>query len=267
MKKQLDKNCTLLVNSCDSYSDCWDGFFELLKIQWPTFDMDVVLNTETKSYSFDDLRITTFSMYTSKKVAWGKRMIETLKRIKTKYVLFALEDFYLESPVHEEQLIKCYEYMESDPNISYFSFFPTVDASNVKSDKYDGFEKRSQRGEYRLNCQIALWNREKLISYIRPHESPWEWELYVSRRSSRYKEEFYTISEGTKRTFDYQNGGAIMRGRWYITRIKPLCEKYNLNIDFSKREKYEDFVFASPKHKRNLLRGIKNRINKFRSLI
>ena len=28
----LKNNCTLLVNTCDSYSDCWDGFFKLLKI-------------------------------------------------------------------------------------------------------------------------------------------------------------------------------------------------------------------------------------------
>lgn len=267
MKRRLDENCTLLVNSCDSYSDCWDGFFKLLKIQWPTFNMDIVLNTETKTYSFEDLRITTFSMYQSKKVAWGRRMIETLKKIKTKYVLFALEDFYLESPVDEDRLVKCYEYMENNPNIAYFSFFPTIDSNNIQSDRYDGFELRPQKGEYRLNCQIALWNREKLISYIRPHESPWEWELYGSKRSSRYKEEFYTISEESPRIFDYQNGGAIMRGRWYLARVKPLCEKYNFTVDFSARDTYEDYVKLAPKHKRKLLRGIKNRINKIRSLI
>lgn len=267
MKRRLDENCTLLVNSCDSYSDCWDGFFKLLKIQWPTFNMDIVLNTETKTYSFEDLRITTFSMYQSKKVAWGRRMIETLKKIKTKYVLFALEDFYLESPVDEDRLVKCYEYMENNPNIAYFSFFPTVDSNNIQSDRYDGFELRPQKGEYRLNCQIALWNREKLISYIRPHESPWEWELYGSRRSSRYKEEFYTVSENSAKIFDYCRGAIIMRGRWYIEKVKPLCEKHNLQIDFSQRGDYESLVKENLKHKRRLLRGIRNRINKIKSLI
>lgn len=267
MKNTFYKDCTLLVNSCDSYSDCWNGFFKLLKIQWPDFDMNIVLNTESKEYSFEDLKIQTFQIYTDKKVTWGQRMIETLVRIKTKYIIFTLEDFYIESPVNVTELSKCYTYMEENPNIAYFSFFPTKDKNNIKSDKYPGFEKRPQKGEYRLNCQMALWNRKKLISYIRRHENPWEWELYGSKRSARYKEEFYTICEDIPKIFDYQNGGMIMRGRWYMSKVLPLCEKYNLNIDFSHRDSYENFLSSPQPHKRNLVQGIKNRINKIKSLI
>ena len=46
---ELEKNCTLLVNTCDSYSDSWDGFFKLLRIQWANIKMPIVLNTETMS--------------------------------------------------------------------------------------------------------------------------------------------------------------------------------------------------------------------------
>ncbi len=267
MNNTFNSDCTLLVNSCDSYYDCWDGFFKLLKIQWPDFDMNIVLNTESRDYSFEDLKISTFGMYKNKNVPWGKRMIETLKKIETKYILFALEDFYLESPVNTEELAKCYKYMEENPNIAYFSFFPTMDKNNIKSSAYNGFEKRPQKGEYRLNCQMALWNREKLLSFIRPHENPWEWELYGSRRSSKYKEEFYTICKDTPKIFHYQNGGMILRGRWCLEKAVPLKEKYLLNINFSNRDTYENFLSSPPIHKRNLWRGLKNRINKIKSII
>lgn len=59
---QLENNCTLLVNSCDSYEDCWNGFFDLLLIQWQDFNMKVVLNTETKTYSHDGLSIETMRL-------------------------------------------------------------------------------------------------------------------------------------------------------------------------------------------------------------
>lgn len=264
---ELKNNCTLLVNTCDSYSDCWDGFFKLLKIQWPDFDMDIVLNTESKSYSFEDLKIKTFQLCCNRRMPWGKRLVETLKRINTKYVLFALDDFYLDQPVLSEELEKCYKYMENDDRIAYFSFLPTEDANNMKSSQYPGFERRPQKGEYRLNCQFALWNREYLISYIRPHESPWEWELYGSRRSARYTQEFYTISHDAPPIFSYKNGEVIMRGRWYLSRVEPLIKKYDLKVDLTKREKYEDYVSNKHKHKRSLLRGIKNRINKIKSII
>lgn len=263
---QLEKNCTLLVNSCDSYEDCWDGFFDLLLIQWKNFNMKVVLNTETKNYSHDGLSIETMGLC-AKEMPWGKRLIETLKRIDTKYILFALDDFYLDQPVRVEELQKCYDYMEQNSEIAYFSFLPTNDKNNVASTKYIGFEKRSQNGDYRLNCQFALWNRESLLSFIRPHESPWEWELYGSKRSHRYKQEMYSVQAGVPPVFSYKNGEVIMRSRWYLSRVQPLIDKYGLEIDLTKRESYEEFTSRPQQHKRNIVRGIKNRIHKILSLI
>lgn len=266
MENDFLNNCTLLVNTCDGYSDCWDGFFKLLKIQWPSFSLPTVLNTESKSYSCEGLDIRVVNSK-KKNAPWGKRLINALKSIDTKYVLFALEDFYLEGPVDEDKLIECYAYMEKNPNIAVFGFFPTDDCANVESKEYPGFEKRPQNGEYRLNCQIALWNREKLISYIRPHENPWEWELYGSRRSSRYNEEFYSLKNDEELPFKYSRGAIIMRGRWWLEYARPLNEKYGLDIDFSKRGSFEELQANPQKRKRNLFRGIKNRINKIRSLI
>lgn len=261
--KTLKDDCSLLLNTCDGYSDCWDAFFKLWKIQWPDFDMDVVINTESLDYSFPPFRIKTVH----NKDPWGNRLIGALDSIDKKYVLFCLEDFLIESPVAVEEIEKCYNYMEENGDIACFSFYPTEDENNIRSEKYAGFEKRPQKGEYRLNCQIALWNREKLRSYIRRHESPWEWELYGSRRSSRYKDEFYSICHDAEIVFDYKNGGALRRGRWWMELVHPLNEKYDLKMDFSKRGTFEDFQNNPPKRKRKLLRGIKNRINKLRSLI
>ena len=58
-----------------------------------------------------------------------------------------------------------------------------------------------------------------------------------------------------------------MRGRWYLSRVQPLIDRYGLNIDLTKRESYEDFARRSQKRKRNIIRGIKNRIHKIMSLI
>ncbi len=265
MNKAFADNCTLLVNTCDAYSDCWDGFFKLLHIQWQDMPLKVVLNTETKNYDSPYFDITVHN--TDKRFAWGKRLISALKSIDTKYVIFALEDFYLESPVDEKKVIECYGYMENDPEIACFCFYPTDDENNIQSNKYPGFEKRPQNGDYRLNCQFAIWNREKLISYIRPHENPWEWELYGSKRSSRYNTKFYSIMKSAPAIFDYQNGGALRRGRWWKTMLDPLCEKYGIEIDYSSRDTFEELQSNPQPRKRNLWRGIKNRINKIRSLI
>lgn len=265
--KLFTKECTALINTCDTYSDSWTGFFQLLDIQWPDFQLDIVLNTETKEFTFSDFNIRTIHFQGKEKMAWGERLIETLKRIDTKYILFFLDDFYLTDKVRVYEIEKCYNYMEENSNIVYFSFFPVEDTDNKISEKYIGFEKRPQRGKYRYNCQIALWNREKLISSLRRHESPWEMELYGSIRSRRCNDEFYTLSAKVSPIFCYQNGGVIMRGRWYLSRVVPLMEKYLLDIDLTERESYEDYLMVEHKRKRKLMRGIKNRIHIIKSIL
>ena len=48
----MNKDCTFLLSSYDGGDDLWEGFFKALSVQWPEMDMRIVLNTETKSFSF-----------------------------------------------------------------------------------------------------------------------------------------------------------------------------------------------------------------------
>lgn len=235
-------NCTLLVNSYDGGEDLWDGFFTTVKHEWKDFDMPIVLNTESKSYSFEGLNIQTFQFYKpGQTVPWAKRLIRTLKAIQTDYVLFFLEDFWLEDKVDTEFLEKSLCWMKENPDVAVLSFKPVCDyGPNIRDNRFERFEKRPQVGNYRFNCQAAIWRREKLIKYLRPHESPWEWELWGSRRSSRFKEGFYVLIKGEKEVFHYDMGWIMYRGKWCKRAVMPIAERYNLSIDFSKRGFYED---------------------------
>lgn len=264
----MDK-CTLVICSCDTYDDTWLPFFKILKDRWPDRPYPIVLNTESKEFNYDDMKIKTFSLYPPpKKVNWGKRLIETLENIKTEYVLILLDDFFLEKTVNQNEIDKCIQWMDDNKNIAVFSFMPTK-GENIRDNKYEFFEKRPQNGEYRLNCQAAVWRREYLIKYTRPHENPWEWELNGSKRSSRYTEEFYSLIEGSPLVFDYDliHGGAVHRGRWVREVLNKITKTIEVDIDYSKRGFEDDYLKLNIPHKRNLFRGIKNRISKIRSLI
>ena len=80
----MNNDCTLLVSSYDGGEDLWEGFFTCLFAEWPDFDMPIVLNTESKSYEFNDRKIETFNLYKEgQKVTWSRRILEHLKRINT----------------------------------------------------------------------------------------------------------------------------------------------------------------------------------------
>lgn len=262
----MKEKCSILVNSCDTYSDTWDLFFNCLDEQWKKCPFPIYLNTETKKYNLKDLNITCLNA--DPKLAWGKRLKESLKKIDTEYVLFMLDDFFITEKVDQKEIDQIIKWMDDDQNIAVFSFYRT-NTNNIKSNKYPKYELRPQKCEYKLNCQAAIWRREKLISYIRDHESAWDFELLGSIRANRYHEEFYSIIEGEHRPIMYVSGGNIHRGKW-VKETVQLAEKYNLDIDFSKRGFCNgDHSFGQTSFN-NLFEKIQNRlkyeIKRFRSL-
>ena len=114
-----DGLCTVLESSCDAYDDLWYPFFTILKKQWPELsNYNIVLNTESKSYHYEGLHIKCFELYSvGKKITWGKRLIETLERIDSKYIIFLLDDFFLTDRVDQSKIDKCVDYLEKDNNI------------------------------------------------------------------------------------------------------------------------------------------------------
>lgn len=227
--------CTILVASSDGYEDSWIPFFKILKENWNDIPYEIKLSTQTKSFQFDGLDIDIVNMSPANvKAPWGARMIEALSGIQTEYVLLLLEDYYLLEPVDQNRIEQCLDWMDEDNCIANFSF-GVMDYPNIRDEKYPGFERRPQVGPYRLNAQAALWRREKLISYIRPHESPWDWEILGSERSERYPELFYTSIKDKPRVFlyDFWECG-IRRGKW-TKGVPTLFAKYDIDMDFSIR--------------------------------
>lgn len=244
-------NCTLLVCSCDKYSDLWYPFFTMLKKNWPEFDMQIVLNTESKSFHYEGLNIKTFNLYKiGENVPWGQRLIEHLDKINTEYVLFMLDDFFIESKVDSQKIDECISWMDKDKNIATFGLV-SMPLRCIDDNKYPGFSRRTQNGDYRLNCQAALWRTKLLKSYIRPHEAPWHFETLGSKRSRRYKEKFYMYKgDNTKKiiNYDWYNGGAIHRGKWTISGAR-IIQNNEFNLDINDRGICTDNQHSSIKTK------------------
>lgn len=226
--------CTLLVNSCDNYSDVWELFFKALKEQWPDCNMSIVLNTESKQYpNFEGISVVNFPSKKGKD-CWGKRYKHILKVIKTPYIIPVLEDFVLQERFTGNELIsKTIEWMDKNPDIGVFYLHkhPYVDQNKTE---YEGFGLMPQKSEYKLSTAFGIWRKEYLNKCIRGFETPWEWEMYVTRKAWKYKEKEYALLEDQKEVFIFPYGGVIWRGLWHTDTVE-LAKKYGVNIDFSRR--------------------------------
>src|SRR5882724_5366514 len=85
-------DCALVISSCDAFSDVWEAYFTFLHKYWPDCPYRIYLLTDKKIYS--DSRVTTLALG-EYGTGWAPRIIDGLKRIPEKYVLYVQEDYLL----------------------------------------------------------------------------------------------------------------------------------------------------------------------------
>lgn len=237
----LNNEITILVNSCDAYNDIWPLFFSAVDEYWPNH-VNIVLNTETIKCEERE-NIKTHLLDKSKKNdSWGFRLRETLKCIKTKYVLVLFDDFIIEDYIDEEELVRILNAMEKDSSISVV--YLTKVAVEKKNESNLFFEENKNKYvelqsnvDFRLNSAPAIWRVQELINYTGVIENPWAWEVFGSYKTFNIKEKFYCVGDNDKDVFkyNYNKGGAIYRGKWVKEVVLEKNNKYKLNIDFNIR--------------------------------
>ncbi|MBX8521058.1 hypothetical protein K5D36_14660 [Pseudomonas cichorii] len=235
--KVSGKDCTIIVNSCDSYDDVWLPFFYALKDMWPDCDCRVILNTECKSFAFDGVQVRTLNLSADEaKRPWGWRLRKALSLVETEFVIMLFDDFILEAPVNQSKIANCVRAMKERSEIAVFYFSNSPGVNRIDG-TLDDFEVLGARNDYRLNSAPALWRTRKLREFTGEIDSPWAWEFFGTARTYGKKDIFYCAQVGREDTFvyNYSLGGAIRRGKWVMSVIAPVLEKYNLPIDLSKR--------------------------------
>lgn len=236
----MEKNdCAILVNSCDLYQDAWEPFFRLFHIQWPDCPFKIYLNTETKKYECDYLNVETIC--SGKGKTWSERVLNAIKHIESKYILFFLEDFFLMSPVKIDIFFTALDILESDESVGVVSFNPDVRKALgywIIAEQYDNsFSLLSKKSKYRVNAQANLWERKFLSSLIRKCENPWEFEVYGTIRAKRSRKKFLCRPANATPVFDYHTyqgyGYGLNRGKW-LPKNQELFEKYDISVDYER---------------------------------
>lgn len=215
-------DCSVLILSCDSYSDCWSPFFQLKDKYWKDCPYETYVATETKDCKYAKALKHNYPID-----QWTTRIREALKEIKTKYVLLMVDDFFIRDYVDQKRID--YVLKHFDDNTAFFNFEQEYDNNNVECG-LDGFKKRIN-GICKISCQAGIWNREKLIKLLNISCSPWEWE----RLNIAKDYDYYINSSDCIIDYGFKVGDfSIVHGKW-SQEIVPFFEKESIEIDYSKR--------------------------------
>ena len=233
---------TLLVNSTDSYSDCWLPFFKLMAAYWPEYEGPIYLNTETKDFSYPGLNIiSSHSANASpgRRPTWTECIQHTLDLIPTDLVLYVQEDYFFKAPVDHAALLSLAQVFERE-KMTYMSI---VDFGQRGPYHPTTIDERlwqiDQKDRYRISLQACFISKSRFNRYFRKHENPWQFEFYGNKRAHRTADSFYTLNRDRYKLaenpiFPYDPTGIVTK-RWKQDVVEDLFARHQIAIDYSIR--------------------------------
>ena len=246
----IKSDCAVLISSCDSYADILDAFFETLHIYWPGLEYPIYLSTETIEYNNKHFIINNIHPGDIN-CSWTERITDALGKIKAKYILLLLDDFFLYNYVNEKKVASCLENIRKDKNNAAFLFYPIF--GNYKNCEHDGFLEIVKSKTFVVTAIVAaLWSKKQLLKYTKKYkENIWEFEQNATIRSkTKYKKDRFFVTKSNDDNiifYDFIKYG-LFSGKWF-KETEKLFERLNIKMDFSKRGFYDE-----------ALRGMQNSI-------
>jgi hypothetical protein len=241
MKDEL----TILVNSTDSFEDCWYPFFKLFETYWPQCPHRIVLNTETKDYKYPGLNIATTKVCKDnpdERISWSESLIRCLNGIDTEVILYLQDDYFLNDYVDVNVIHEFLEIMQRE-KYSHIRLMELDRGGPWQHSRYPSLWEIGQKANYRISLQAGLWRKDRLLFYLNPRESPWQFERWGNIRAHRIQDSFYCqnldlFNRKKKYVIPYNPTG-IVQGKWYRAAVLELFKANGIETDFYRRGFYE----------------------------
>jgi len=167
-----------IVYTCNEYADVLPGFAYLFNTFWSEQQPVAYAGCAQMNLPQNFQWYNVESRIASR---WSDGLIEFLKMLKGDIVCWLLEDYYLVRGVHHAAIESLVEYMRINGEILKID----LTSDRLHSGKAEDIDywghvdllRTPWETPYQFSTQCALWNREHLLSVLKPEMSPWDFEL------------------------------------------------------------------------------------------
>jgi hypothetical protein len=165
---------TMLIGTCDSYCFLWENFALLCNANW-SVESKKIFVSETKRAEIDG-----YDTHLPGKICWTNRIISALEEVKTDYVFFVLEDYFLTEHITQEEIDLYIEFMEEKKAnkimIEPLSYLMKYNMKNHNKFKGRFVYKVEDYSDFISSIQPSLWRKDYLLQLLKPEWSPWDFE-------------------------------------------------------------------------------------------
>lgn len=215
----LRNQLTMLINTCDAYSDLWDGHVELLNRNWPERDFEVLLVTDKptdKAYEGVEIVATGVGAEMPQRIACA------LERVTTPYVLLTLDDYYPVYRVCEEKISSLLDQM-GKLGIDYLRLFKRPRPKR-KIPGHEGLYWVDLDGNYRVNLYAGIWRVDFLKTTVEEKLNAWQYEVSLTGKAREYGAVCAASLGGEFDTLDVVRKGKILHKAARYFRNDPVYQ-------------------------------------------
>lgn len=172
----LKDKLTLMIHSCDKFSDLWDSHVQLLNQNWDDRNIDTLLVTdkETKK-SYNDIYVLSAGIG----MELPDRTSIALQYIKTEYILVTLDDYFLTKKISTEKIEDLISIMDKE-KLDYMRLFP-IPNSREKMRGYKSLYNIDLNGNYKINLYPGLWRKSFIEKTLKESLNAWQYEVSLTK--------------------------------------------------------------------------------------
>jgi len=175
----LQNDLTLLIHSCDKYSDLWDAHVELLNHNWPDRSIDTFLVSDLpsdKKYK----NVTIISAGEGKEIT--DRTAAAIPLIQTEFVLVTLDDYFVVNKIDSTKIEQLIIVMK-EQKLDYLRLFPLPNSSIKKINGYSDIYSiniNDHKSSYYVNLYPGIWKKSFIQKTIRTSLNAWQYEVSLT---------------------------------------------------------------------------------------
>lgn len=171
----LSDKLTLIVHSCQKFSDLWDAHFLLLDKNWDDRGVRTILATdEPTEWSHPGVEV--FSAGKGKELSDRTKAVMSI--VKTEYVLITLDDYFPIYPIDTKKIEYLVSVMEAE-QLDYIRMFHRP-WSFRKLKNYRKIFEIDLSEDYAVNLYAGIWRTSFAANTVRESMNAWDYEVSLT---------------------------------------------------------------------------------------
>lgn len=173
----LTDKMTLLIHSCNAYSDLWDGQITLLERNWHDRNIRTVILTDENTHNYNYKGVEILCAGAGKEIT--DRLAFALPQIQTEYVFVTLDDYYLLKSVDNRRISYLLDQMDKQ-HLDYIRLFPVPPSKDSIGNRLYKIHHEEKKSSYYVNLYAGIWRKSFIEKTLGETMNAWQYEVSLT---------------------------------------------------------------------------------------